>query len=118
MSLLTTEESQFSDVFDELDVYGEGTISASEYINGLDLDNLALSAKNSPGTLQMTTLLAGAVSKDPMFQTLMAESSETGGGAAPLPAQSPVQYDRDGGEADASYVALSSSQSPAPRYTP
>ena len=45
MSLLTTEESLYSDVLDELDIYTEGDVQIIEYLSGADLDNLALNAK-------------------------------------------------------------------------
>ena len=80
-SLLTVEESQPADVLDELDVHFKDELLISEQINDADLNRLALSAKYSEGTRQMTSILASAVTQSPTFKKLMNDSGS--GGTAP-----------------------------------
>ena len=93
VSLLTTQESQITDVVDKLDVHFSNDVLTSENVQGIDTDQLAYDAKNSEGTRQMTTLLANAISQSPSFINLV---SETLGDDASVEAQSSAQTGEGG----------------------
>lgn len=89
-TLLYTEDSSPSDVFDQVDVSTTQMIPTSDYIKNVDTNSIAQAAKNSAGTKELTQTLYGALAKS---QTLSYMADGSGGGFP-----EPVKENNDGTE--------------------
>lgn len=70
ITVLYTENSGLEDILKEVNVYFKQDVPVSEYINGTDTAKIAQKVKNSKGTLQITEILAKALSLSPSVQAV------------------------------------------------
>ncbi|KLU60176.1 N-acetylmuramoyl-L-alanine amidase LytC precursor [Peptococcaceae bacterium CEB3] len=74
-TLLYTKESQFSDVFKQVDVFYKKDIPASAYLGKVDTQKIAQDARNSKGTQELTAILAHTLSESPSFKAMATGSN-------------------------------------------
>lgn len=68
---ITTEDSDFTDVLTDLDLYFENGLPLSDQLASIDLDTLAENIKSSEGTQQLTKLLSRTLATSKSVQKIL-----------------------------------------------